>query len=307
MARTAGRTCAAGMSRRFGLAGAANPQAANLHKPAAASWTPKRAERRAVDCAQTRESPLRAYQRVRCETPVLHRLASQSRADVQDFCRRLRAHRRVRFDAPELPPACIAVPRRSPGFLPTIRRRGRTRRSAIAQTHRAGDCSPLDRPRWRRSASQPVRARLRIAAMPRPRRSRARRLLAASPRPCKALEARRLQSTAARLRPAWSRKHRDSSASPAPRAALAARCAMRGLHAPAWPPGPALAPTRWRRPCRHARHPGRNPDSDRPPSVAMLPAPRLLARVIESGGFAWPTFPAVAGARHRKFSTDEDA
>lgn len=39
----------------------------------------------------------------------------------------------------------------------------------------------------------------------------------------------------------------------------------------------------------------------------MLPAPRLLARLIESSGFVWPTFPAVVGARHRKFSTDEDA
>ncbi|MBO7942097.1 hypothetical protein JTP77_040300, partial [Streptomyces sp. S9] len=51
----------------------------------------------------------------------------------------------------------------------------------------------------------------------------------------------------------------------------------------------------------------RIPDSERPPSLAVLPALRLLARLIESGGFAWPTFPAVLGARHRKFSTDEDA
>ncbi len=39
----------------------------------------------------------------------------------------------------------------------------------------------------------------------------------------------------------------------------------------------------------------RIPDSERPPSLAVLPALRLLARLLESGGFAWPTLPAVLG------------
>jgi hypothetical protein len=41
---------------------------------------------------------------------------------------------------------------------------------------------------------------------------------------------------------------------------------------------------RWRNPFRHARHPGRIPDSDRPPSLAVCPYASPPGAPIESGG-----------------------
>lgn len=51
--------------------------------------------------------------------------------------------------------------------------------------------------------------------------------------------------------------------------------------------------TRWRSPFRHARHPGRVPDSDRPPFLGgRFHSRRFLARLIESSGFFWPALPS---------------
>lgn len=50
---------------------------------------------------------------------------------------------------------------------------------------------------------------------------------------------------------------------------------------------------RWRSPFRHARHPGRVPDSDRPPFLGgRFPSRRFRARQVESSGFFGPALPS---------------
>lgn len=113
-------------------------------------------------------------------------------------------------------------------------------------------------------------------------------------RPQRGFDPRGAESVGTEVRPLARRTK------PAARPASRVRASCAQPARPPWPP-PVAASLPPRAPS------WRIPDSDRPPSLAMLPALRLLARLIESGGFAWPTFPAVLGARHRKRSTDEEA
>lgn len=67
-------------------------------------------------------------------------------------------------------------------------------------------------------------------------------------------------------------------------------------------------PTRWRNPFRHARHPGRIPDSDRPPSMAVVPCATLPGAPIEPGGLlaGLPCRRRHRPAGSRTPTTDED-
>lgn len=68
---------------------------------------------------------------------------------------------------------------------------------------------------------------------------------------------------------------------------------MRACTGPDNRPAPSPFATRWRSPFRHARHPGRVPDSDRPPFPGgRFLSRRFRARQVESSGFFRPALPA---------------